>query len=293
MHGADGGCRVDAAFGAAEPLHSPLPHEVTSNMRRAFIGGLILAALGVAGMALAAKKAKEQVWTDPGYPTSGVDRIALVPVASFDNNLPNENLVETVLGQTFRSTGYRWISGTATRDLLRGSSGSDSLLHALRDQIVARARIDSSDAPRIARQLNVTGLLCVRIDQWQQETPEWNQAGKPYTTVQLHASLVGADGRLLWTATGDQTGEGPYYDPSTAPTSVNDSGLDRKPVTSQGGPPTFREVLVQLLTRWSGEFPPKPAVPTASAPADSSGATASGPAPAVSRPAGADSAATR
>ncbi len=253
-------------------------------MMRHRLAGLAAAALVLASgttAALAAKRNnKDQVWTTPAYATTGVDAIALIPVASFDHNIANQNLVEAVLGQTFHGLDYRWVSGTATRDLLRGGATSDSLLRVIRDQIIAGARIDSALAPSIARTLGVRGLLCVRIDQWDQQSPEWNTAGKPYTTVQLDARLVGADGRLLWSIEGSQVGEGPYYDPSTAPTSVNDSGLDRKPVTSQGGPPTFREVLVSLLTRWAGEFPAKPAAAPADAPGSAPAATtAASPAP--------------
>ncbi len=262
-------------------------------MRSAFVVALLVAAICVvATPAVAAKKTRDAFWTQPDYAQLKVDRIALIPVASFDNVIQNENLVESVLGATFKSTSYRWVSGTTTRELLRARSANDSLLKAIKAGILANARVDSAAAPSIAAALRCDAMLSMRVDQWNQVTPEWNQAGKPYTTVQLRAALVDATGRLLWTASGTQTGEGAYYDPSTAPTSVKDSGLDRKPVSSQGGAPSYREVLTTLLARFVEQFPAKPVVEAAPAAAttDTTGTSGATQAPAPAAPA--DSAAT-
>jgi hypothetical protein len=91
-----------------------------------------LVAIGLAGSVDAAKQARDQFWTRPGFNQLRVDRIALFPVTSYDNNIQNENQVETSLGQAFKSLGYRWISGTSTREMVRGRTGSDSLLKVLR-----------------------------------------------------------------------------------------------------------------------------------------------------------------
>jgi hypothetical protein len=90
---------------------------------------------------------------------------------------------------------------------------------------------------------------------------EFNQAGKPTTTVALTAALVDSSGRLLWTASGSETAEGPYHDPSTAPLGVSSSGLINKPITGQGAAPSYPETLGKLLARWLPNFPAKPAPP--------------------------------
>jgi hypothetical protein len=210
--------------------------------------------------AAAKKQGKvDAIWTHPAFAQSGVDRIAFVPPATYDNSLPNENLIESVVGASLKGTGYRWLSGTSTRDLLRSRTGSDSLLRSVKDAILAGARVDSVQASALCAMLACDALLSVRADQWEQITPEWNQAGKPSTSIQLRAALVDSAGRLLWSAAGGQTAEGPYYDPSTNPTGVRDSGLDRKPITSQAGAPSYRETLTALVSRWVPHFPPPPA----------------------------------
>jgi hypothetical protein len=209
----------------------------------------------------------DRIWTHPDFARSGVDRIAFVPVATYDNQLPNENLVEAVMAAALRETGYRWLSGNSTRDLLRSRTGGDSLLQAVKAGVLAGGRVDSLQAPGLCALLGCDAVLSVRVDQWEQVVPEWNQAGKPSTTVQLRAALVDSLGGLLWSASGSHTAEGPYYDPSTHPTGVRDSGLERKPVTSQAGAPTHRETLTTLIARWTPKFPLPPAA------RDSAGAT--------------------
>jgi hypothetical protein len=113
--------------------------------------------------------------------------------------------------------------------------------------------------------LRCDAVLTLRIEQFDRHELEWSVAGKPYTTVRIRAAVVDSLGRLLWTASGSETGEGPYYDPAANPTGVSDSGLERKPVSAQGGPPSYREVLTTLFTRWAQQFPARP---TPQAPAD-------------------------
>ena len=221
--------------------------------------GVVACAAIAAGPAHAAKKTRDQFWTRPDYAQFAVDRVALFPVTSYDNNIQNENMVAAALGPAFKPLGYRWISGTTTRELMRSNAGGDSLLRALRGQVQANAQLDSLTTLRLAGILHCDAVLTVRVDQFEQHQPEWNVAGKPYTTVRLKAALVDSLGRLLWSGSGTETGEGPYYDPSANPVAVNDTGLDRKPVSAQGGAPTYREVLTALFSRWKDQFPTKPA----------------------------------
>ena len=216
-------------------------------------------------IARAAKKDKtpDRVWTNPDFASSGVDRIALVPVATYDGNLQAVSLVEGALGQALRPTGYRWIGSTSVRDILRAQAGGDSLLKLVAARLLTDPRGDSLAAPRVCGMLHCDALLSVRVDQWEQQTPEWNQSGTPTTTVQMHAALVDSRGRLLWTAASSQTSDGPYYDPNAAIHGVKDSGLDRAPITGQGGAPSYREVVTLVVARWAPRFPVKVAPPAA------------------------------
>ena len=222
----------------------------------AFTLAVVTVAIGLFADAGAAKKARDQFWTRPDFQQLKVDRIALFPVTSYDNNIQNENMVEAALGLAFKSTGYRWMSGTSTREMMRARTGSDSMLKALREGILTNARLDSASAAGLLAMLRCDAVLTVRLDQFERHEPEWNVAGKPYTIIQLRAALVASVGRLVWSASSIETAEGPYYDPSTSPIAVKDSGLERKPLSNQGGAPSYREVLSTLLTRWAAQFPP-------------------------------------
>ena len=226
---------------------------------------VIVLALAVAGAAGAAKKARDQVWVRPDFATLRVGRIAFLPVTSYDNNIQTENSVEASLGPAFKGIGYRWLSGTTTRELLRSKTGGDSLLKTLRAGVLAQGRLDSLHAPGLASMLRCDAVLTVRVDQYDRHEPEWNVAGKSYTTVQLRSALVDSSGRLLWTASGTQTGEGSYYDPNTNPVAVSDKGLERKLVSGQAGAPPFGEVLALLSVRWATLFPAPPAAAADSA----------------------------
>ena len=233
---------------------------------------MIIAALFLAAAtAMAAKKPKtvDTFWTHPDYAKSNVGRIAVIPAASYDNNIQTESTVEQALGLQLKGEKYRWVSASSTRDLLRSMTGSDSLLKAVKAQILKDPRVDSLTAQRLCGMFHCDALLSTRVDLWEQQKIEWNQSGKPSTTVQLKAALVGADGRLLWTASGSQSSEGPYYDANSATIGVKDSGLERKPVSGEGsGPPSYLETLNTLLMRWAPNFPTAPEKPAAPAGSD-------------------------
>jgi hypothetical protein len=158
-----------------------------------------------------------------------------------------------------------------TKDLLRRAFGGDSALLAVRKGVLKDARVDSLSARALCKALRVTAILSIRADQWDQIQMEFNQTGKPSTTVQMRAALVDSTGRLLWTASGSETGEGPMHQGDGGTLGVKGSGIDLQPVTGQGGPPSFQEVLTPLFTRWIKEFPAPPAPPAAPAPAPGGG----------------------
>jgi hypothetical protein len=227
---------------------------------------LVLSALGLAG-AHAAKKPKggNFAWTHPDYAQFDVQSIAMLPVTSYDNDLEAEKRVEAGLGAALRSANYRWVSGASSRDRLRAAAPRDSVLLLVRAGVTNQVRIDSLAAPGLCRLLGVDALLSVRLDLWERFEPEWDQAGKPTTSVQIRAALVDSAGRLLWNAAGTETGEGPYHDPSAPTMGVSGSGPGGpKPITAQGGAPSYDEVLTKLFARWTPQFPARPTTGTAS-----------------------------
>jgi hypothetical protein len=220
------------------------------------LGVALLAAAGLA----ADKKGKklDLIWTHPDFTGASIQRIAMLPACSYTHDIKAEKLAEDAWGQSFRGAGYRWISSVTTRDLLRREPGGDSLLKVLNEGVLKSARVDSLSAPALCARLRVSALLSVRLDTWEQLEMEWNQAGKPSTTVQVKAALVDSTGRLLWSAAGSETGEGPYHEPS-ANVGVKPGGLGTQPLTAQSGAPSFAEVAGRLFARWATQFPSKTA----------------------------------
>jgi hypothetical protein len=226
--------------------------------RAGFAALIILVTLApLASSALAAKPKggkMDLIMTVPDFASYGVKSIAMLPVATFDKNLSAERMVTARLGQRLKDTGYRWVSAPTAGDMLRATIG-DSATKAVGMEILKSVRVDSLHAPLLCAKLRTRAVLCVRVDLWEQQPVLWNQSGRPATTVQLKAALVDSSGALLWSASGSETGEGAYHDPSTNPIAVNSSSLENMPVTGQGGPPAFDEVLNVMLLRWQPQFP--------------------------------------
>ena len=202
--------------------------------------------------------------------SAGIDlrSIALLPAASYDNSLAAEKEIEAAWAPVARRLGYRWFNPTLVKDMLRGSFGGDSVLKALRDRLLKEPRVDSLSAQRLCRALHTTAVLSMRTDVWERTQVEWNQTGRPWTRVSIKAALVDSSGRLLWTASGSETGEGPVHEADAGTIGVKASGLNLQPVTGEGGAPNFQEVLAKLFTRWVGAFPAKrvPASPPSPVP---------------------------
>ena len=216
--------------------------------------------LGIATLAHAADKKKkggDAIWTNPAFASAGVTSIAMLPPASFDHDASAEKIADAGLGAAVRGTTYRWVSAASSRSLISAGPGGDSLLKVVGARLLETGRVDSLTAPTLCKRTRTNALLTLRVDRWEQMKLEFNQAGKPTTTIQLTAALVDSAGRLLWTAAGSEVAEGPYHDPNANVLGVNSSGLANTPVTGQGGPPEFSEVLNTLLARWTPQFPVK------------------------------------
>lgn len=221
----------------------------------------------------AAKKDKklDLFWAHPEIASVPLRSVALLPAATFDNNLRAEKEVEVAWGPVSRASGYRWFYSTMTKDLLRRAFGGDSILTALRKGVLKDGRVDSLSARALCQALRVSAVFSIRADQWEQLEMEWNQTGRPSTTVQMKAALVDSSGRLLWTVSGSETGEGPLHQADSGTLGVKGSGLGLQAVTGQGGAPSFQEVLTPLFTRWIASFPSKPAPGAAPAPGPAPG----------------------
>ncbi len=229
---------------------------------------LVAWALALASVALAApKKPKsvDQVWTRPDFASFGVTGIAMLPVSTFDSSAEAELMVAQAVGATFNTSGHRWLSAPTVREVVRGDPAGEELLKSARAGLLKSPRVDSLLAPQLCARLRVNGLLAVRVDLWERRQMEWNEAGRPSTTVRVSAALVDSLGHLLWTATGNETGEGPYHDPSAGVLGVSGTALGLQPLTNQGGAPSFAEVLTRLFTRLATEFPSRAAPAPASA----------------------------
>ena len=220
----------------------------------------ILTIIAVALLFATASGAKKErlvdlFWTTPDSTTlATLGSIALLPPASYDNSIENERRVELAWAQHFGGTGYRWISGTTSRIMLRTGAGGDSVAKAVRGMILKSGRVDSLGAASICARLRVRALVSVRLDNWEQVKMEWNQSGKPSTSIRLSAFLVDSLGRLLWTGSGSEFAEGPYHQPLPSP--PGSSELIHGNISSDvGGPPDPAEVLTRLLARWAPHFP--------------------------------------
>jgi hypothetical protein len=222
---------------------------------------VLLAASPVAGADDAPRKLRDKLWAWPDSGAFAIHAVAMLPPASFDRNPQSEKLADQQLGVVLRGSGHRWLSSTSAKALIGAGPGGDSLLKATSDAILARGRPDSIAVPGLCRRTRTGALLSLRVDRWEQLTLEFNQAGKPSTTISLSASLVDSTGRLLWTISGSETAEGPYHDPSANVLGVKTSGLGTQPITGQGGAPAYAEVLTTIFTRWKDRFPARRAAP--------------------------------
>ncbi|MGH7730867.1 MAG: hypothetical protein ACRENJ_06400 [Candidatus Eiseniibacteriota bacterium] len=230
----------------------------------ALIAGAALFGLSLSPMAVAAPKKEKKLdlfWKHPDIASHGVRSVALLPAATFSHDLKAEKEIELAWVPHARGSGHRWFFSTMTKDMLRRSFGGDSVLAAVNKGVLKDVRVDSLSARALCRALRVSAVLSMRADQWEQIQMEWNQTGTPSTTVQMKAALVDSSGRLLWTASGSETGEGPLHQADSGTLGVKSSGLGLEAVTGQGGAPAFQEVLTPLFKRWIGDFPAGPAAP--------------------------------
>ena len=228
---------------------------------------IVAAAWTGAGDAAKAPRSVDQVWTHPDFASFNVQGITMLPPATYEHDLTAERVVQSEWGRAFQGAGYRWVSATSARDLIRAGAAGDSLLKVIKQSVLDSVRIDSLMAPALSARFRTRALLTVRVDQWTQITIEPDQSGKPSTSVQLRAALVDSTGRLLWRISGSETVEGLYHEPVAGDAERSGTAGTRSTglmgSTVAGGAPPFDDVLDRLFLRWTKLFPAK------SAPADS------------------------
>jgi hypothetical protein len=204
-------------------------------------------------------------WVHPDAASTPLRSVALLPAASYDNSFTTEREIDSAWGPMARAAGLRWYFSTTSKDLVRRAFGGDSVLKAVRAQLLKEARVDSLSARSLCQALHTSAVLTMRVDQWEKVEMEWNQTGKPWTRVQIKAALVDSIGRLLWTAAGSETAEGPMHEADSGTIGVKSSGLNLEAVTGQAGAPSFQEVLERLFMRWIDAFPARQSRGTAPA----------------------------
>jgi hypothetical protein len=236
----------------------------TTRDRRRLAAAAVLGALLATTLAVHAaekKSAGDRFWTAPDLASYPVQSIALLPPATYDGNVDARKHVEMAVGAALKGSGHRWASPFLVRDYLL-KAGGDSLLKAINDKLLKNPRVDSLDAPFLARTTRTRALLTVRVDQLEKRELELDQSGKPATTAQLRAALVDSTGRLLWTATTSETVEGAYQQAGGNVIGVKASGLNTTAVGNQSPAPAFPEVLGKITRRWAEAFPKRAAPDT-------------------------------
>ncbi len=216
----------------------------------------VVVALAASAVPAADKKTSgnDLIWVSPELARFPAASIALLPAATYNDNPEHRKLVENAVGQALKPSGHRWVSPFIVRDnLLR--AGGDSLLKSLQTKLLREPRLDSLDAPFFSRTLRARALLTVRVDQMEQLQLEADQSGRPSTTVHLRAALVDSTGRLLWTASSNETLEGQRQEAGGNIIGVKASGLNTTAVGLTTSAPPYSEVLAKIAQRWGEVFP--------------------------------------
>ena len=234
-----------------------MPHR--SIPRLAAIAAISLAAATwTPGLAPAASRDADRIWQIPDFASRGIAAIALLPPGTYDNSVDARATAQSAFEQVLRSKGYRWVGWTFTHDAIV-AKGGDSLFKAIQQALLKQGRLDSLQAPLVSSAARARAILSVRIDRYDKVEIGPMESGTPSMTVQLHAALVDSTGALLWSASGSETADGPYREPVQGSHGLEGAGA----LAPDQGLPTYRELLLRMLTRWGARFPAFVAAPAA------------------------------
>jgi hypothetical protein len=189
----------------------------------------------------------------------------MLPAAQFENVELAERHAEGELMKAIRGAGYRWVTAPTAKEMLRHTPSGDSLLKAIRAQVLESAHVDSAATAGICARLRVNGLITLRVDRSEQRSIQSNESGNPTTTVQVHAMLVDSLGNVMWKATGTEVEQGPYI----AVTNTNPTGasgqLGSVSLSEKINAPDWPLAFEPLFQRWVPTFPARPVAPPAAA----------------------------
>jgi hypothetical protein len=206
--------------------------------------GCLLCAASTAG---AARKQPEWTWTHPEIERFALPRIAILPAVPVEGGLDVCPFVEKRWMSSASGPRMRWLPAVLTRPRLE-KGGSDSLMRRLAIEVLKTGRVDSTNAPGLARTLGVRALLSLRIDLWRRESS--TVPGHSRAVVGLTGALVDSTGALLWSASG--RGE---YEASSVSAFTDEFGQ---------APADYDSALSGLVGRWATAVSAMPAAAPAS-----------------------------
>jgi len=205
-------------------------------MRRRIVVALIAALFPVLLASSGAGAAKRHAnWVHPQYASFHVQRIALVPVVTYDHDADAEASIGTALLRALSTKGYAWMAPESVVAVL-AVEPADGTLHpdAVRRYVLRskEARVDSLAAPTLCGRLQCDAVLSARVED--------AQSGRPW----MKGALVGRDGTLLWT--GDRTADS--FVGRTRDKTARRAAEHAAAQSWVGG-------LLPILDRWVSDFP--------------------------------------
>jgi hypothetical protein len=122
-----------------------------------------------------------------------VGTVAILPAVSVTGDALAEVRAEAGWNALYGRGWAQWVSADEVSRRL-AVDRADDFAREVRDQIWRNGTVDAPTAARLCRMLGVDAVLCLRIDRWELE----ERRGM----VEVTASLSGADGPQLWSASG-------------------------------------------------------------------------------------------
>ncbi len=170
------------------------------------IAALILAA-GVLHSSVAAARRDNHVdaqWTHPEVSRATVRTIAILPATTFDGNHRAAAAVAAVWAGAVPDTGYSWISAD---EVLKRLDAAKRLgdVDVAGGEIRKSGAIGAATAQRLCRALDAQGVLCLRVDKWEEMLAADSRRS---ASVEIRCALVDSGGTELWRVSGRSTYEG-------------------------------------------------------------------------------------
>lgn len=213
----------------------------------AFAAGALVF-LATATEATAQSAPRDEVYCAKAVETQRLETLAFLPVVAVCDNALAEAAVEKGWLDLCSETKVRWLKPGEVEARLRSAAGRNhDLATDVEAEIWRLGTVTRETAVRVARALEVDGVLSIRVERW-----EIVDGGRG--TVGLTATLTGASGAKLWSITGlaghglGRTSSERNWTPEM--TLVWDPRLEPRPEQQRLG-----VALYSLLARWSPELP--------------------------------------